>query len=230
MLGGVKSITPPPPTTSKGTAAAAPVRGDVDSQAWIAGLDPHSDDRDAAIDALHALLLQAARFEVRRLTAARFGLCADERDAMARHSADDALAVVLGNLDQFHGTSRFTTWACKFALAESARQVHRSAWHGREIPAAGGDSTLLAGQGQGQRTRQLFSALEQAIQTDLSPDERELLVAAMLNDVPLDVLAERHLTTRGALYRTIQDARKKLRTALSLRGFSVAEHTEANSQ
>jgi len=48
-----------------------------------------------------------------------------------------------------------------------------------------------------------------------------VLVAITLNDVPIDVLAERLSTTRGALYKTIHDARRKLRTALTKRGLEI---------
>jgi RNA polymerase sigma-70 factor (ECF subfamily) len=34
--------------------------------------------------------------------------------------------------------------------------------------------------------------------------------------VPIDVLAERLNTTRGALYKTLHDARKKLRTHIEI--------------
>jgi RNA polymerase sigma-70 factor (ECF subfamily) len=53
-----------------------------------------------------------------------------------------------------------------------------------------------------------------AILTDLSPHQREVLVALVLNGVPIDVLAERLGTTRGALYKTLHDARHKLRGAI----------------
>ena len=43
----------------------------------------------------------------------------------------------------------------------------------------------------------------------LTPHERRVLVA--LNDVPIDVLAEHLERTRGALYETLRDARRKLR-------------------
>jgi RNA polymerase sigma-70 factor (ECF subfamily) len=45
-----------------------------------------------------------------------------------------------------------------------------------------------------------------------------VLVAVMLHDVPIDVLSERLNTARGALYKTIHDARRKLRAAFSTRG------------
>ena len=42
-----------------------------------------------------------------------------------------------------------------------------------------------------------------------------VFVALALNDVPIDVLAERLETTRGALYKTLHDARRKLRAVLA---------------
>ena len=48
-----------------------------------------------------------------------------------------------------------------------------------------------------------------------------MLVAITLNGVPIDVLAERLNTTRGALYKTLHDARQKLRAALLARGMGI---------
>ena len=42
-----------------------------------------------------------------------------------------------------------------------------------------------------------------------------MFVALALNGVPIDVLAERLQTTRGALYKTLHDSRKKLRAVLA---------------
>ena len=41
----------------------------------------------------------------------------------------------------------------------------------------------------------------------LPAHQREVLVAIALSDAPIDVLAERLNTTRGALYKTLHDAR-----------------------
>ena len=71
--------------------------------------------------------------------------------------------------------------------------------------------------------------MQEAIERDLSRHQRDVLVATTLNDVPIDVLAERLDTTRGALYKTIYDARHKLRAALAARGLDVGEYTEAAS-
>ena len=132
---------------------------------------------------------------------------------------------VLRKLGDFRGESRFTTWAYKFALLEAAVKVRRRAWQGREIPledeawAALADAGASAGSGA--EDAELFAALREEIERSLSAHQREVLVAVALNGVPIDVLAERLGTTRGALYKTLHDARRKLRTALAERGFRV---------
>ena len=54
--------------------------------------------------------------------------------------------------------------------------------------------------------------VQQAISEILTPHQRRVLVALTLNGVPVDVLAERLHTTRGALYKTLHVARRKLRS------------------
>ena len=75
-------------------------------------------------------------------------------------------------------------------------------------------------------TTELLVALQDVIRTQLSPYQREVLVAVTLNDVPIDVLAERLNTTRGALYMTVHDAPHKLRRALAARGLGAGADTE----
>jgi RNA polymerase sigma-70 factor, ECF subfamily len=65
---------------------------------------------------------------------------------------------------------------------------------------------------------ELFAALQEAIADDLTPHQREVLVALAISGVPIDVMAERLDTTRGALYKTLHDARRKLRAYLASRG------------
>ncbi len=53
-----------------------------------------------------------------------------------------------------------------------------------------------------------------------------MLVALALNGVPIDVLADRLGTTRGALYKTLHDARRKLRAYLEASGLSPDTSSE----
>jgi RNA polymerase sigma-70 factor (ECF subfamily) len=69
--------------------------------------------------------------------------------------------------------------------------------------------------------------LQQAIADVLTPHQRRVLVALALNGVPIDVLAERLSTTRGALYKTLHDSRRKLRAHLGGLGLSLETPEEA---
>jgi RNA polymerase sigma-70 factor (ECF subfamily) len=203
-------------------------RLDVESQAWIDRLSAAGRERDAGIDDLHALL-KAARFEIDRRRAVFPHLRGNDYDDLAHQSADDALVAVLSKLDDFRGDSRFTTWAYKFALLEAGVKVRRRAWQGREVPLEPETWTLIAEDRstphQDVETREQFAALQSAIESDLSRHQREVLLAVTLNDVPIDVLAERLNTTRGALYKTIHDARRKLRAALADRELGADAET-----
>jgi len=194
---------------------------DTESQAWLDRLAPDSRERDAAVGELHALLLQAARFEVNRR---RASLGPGEGEDLAHQSADDALVSVLRRLPDFRGDSRFTTWAYKFALLEAGVKVRRRAWQGREVQLEPEHWELIPRGGatpqEDLETAELLADLRDAIERDLSPHQRQVLVAVTLQDVPIDVLAERLDTTRGALYKTIHDARRKLRAALAAREMS----------
>ena len=52
----------------------------------------------------------------------------------------------------------------------------------------------------------------------LTPHQRRVLLALAVDGVPIDVLADRLNTNRGALYKTLHDARRNLRSYLKNRG------------
>jgi RNA polymerase sigma-70 factor (ECF subfamily) len=193
---------------------------DPDSAAWIEALGAEGRRRDEAVAGLHALLLRAARFEVSRRRQAVDGR--GNLDDLATQAADDALVAVMAKLPTFRGASRFTTWAYKFALLEASVRVRRRAWQDREIPLEEDGWARLADAHASPQadaeTGELLGAVGDAIATELTPHQRSVLIALTLNDVPIDVLADRLTTTRGALYKTLHDARKKLRAHLAKSG------------
>jgi RNA polymerase sigma-70 factor (ECF subfamily) len=66
--------------------------------------------------------------------------------------------------------------------------------------------------------RQLLAALRRAIDEQLTERQRFIFQSVTMDEVPTDVLAERLGTTRGAIYKTLHDARAKLRRALEESG------------
>jgi RNA polymerase sigma-70 factor, ECF subfamily len=225
-----------PPTTPTGTAVTglASAAADEDSRAWLRRLRARGAERERALADLHELLLRAARFEVARRRARMPELRGDDHDDLAHQSADDALVAILAKLDDYRGESRFTTWAYKFALYEAAAALRRRAWQGREVPLAPESWTLISSRGptpdEGAATSELLAAIGDAIEHELTPHQREILVAIALNGVPIDVLAERLATSRGALYKTLHDARRKLRARIAERGFRIDSPPESEGQ
>jgi RNA polymerase sigma-70 factor (ECF subfamily) len=200
---------------------------DQESREWLASLRASGAAREDAVARLHALLLRAARFEVARRRPTLPHLRGDDLDDIANQAADDALMSVLRRLDDFRGASRFTTWAYKFALLEAAVKLRKRSWQGRELPLEPESWTLLAGTGAepGAEVEQslLLGAIGEAIDIVLTPHQRRVLISLALNGVPIDVLAERLNTNRNALYKTLHDARQKLRRHLDERGLSLEE-------
>ena len=140
------------------------------------------------------------------------------------------MVAILGKLDDFRGESKFTTWAYKFALYEAAAQMRKRAWQGRELPLEAEEWPQVPDPGpapQGEvEMNDLLAAIRQEIESSLTSRQRRVLVALALNEVPIDVLAERLGSTRGALYKTLHDARQKLRAALAARGLIIDERGE----
>jgi RNA polymerase sigma-70 factor (ECF subfamily) len=177
---------------------------------WITALRAPPAVREPALAELHALLLRAARFELHRRE-----VPPAELDDMAAQAADDAMVALLAKLDTFRGASRFTTWAYKFALLEAGVKARRRAWRDRDIPL---DETVGDRGPSAQQViedAETLRAVRVAMDTALTAHQRRVFVALALNGVPIDVLAERLDTTRGALYKTLHDARRKLRAAIA---------------
>jgi RNA polymerase sigma-70 factor (ECF subfamily) len=191
---------------------------------WLTRLRGEGVVRDEAVAELHALLLRAARFETSRRRAVHPHLRGD-LDDIAQEAADDALLSVLARLDDFRGLSRFTTWAYKFALYQAAVKVRRRAWQGHELPVEDEAWAAFSSVGLGPDVEaeqsELLRSIRAGIDEALTPHQRRVLVALALNDVPIDVLAERLGTTRGALYKSLHDARRKLRRHLAAAGHAL---------
>jgi RNA polymerase sigma-70 factor, ECF subfamily len=198
---------------------------DQDSQLWLRDLRSAGSERETAVGRLHELLVRAARFEVARRRPGLPHLRGDELDDIALEAADDALMSVLRRLDDFEGRSRFTTWVYKFALLEAAVKLRKRAWQDREVPLEPESWALFSSPALGPEADveqgELLATLQRAIEEILTPRQRQVLVALALNGVPIDVLADRLDTTRGALYKTLHDARRKLRRHLEECGLST---------
>lgn len=64
----------------------------------------------------------------------------------------------------------------------------------------------------------LAAAVRQAMRVALTAHQRQIAVALIVEQAPIDVLADRLGTTRGALYKTLHEIRNRLRAHLTSTG------------
>jgi RNA polymerase sigma-70 factor (ECF subfamily) len=199
-------------TVNRTTPDVVPLPDD----AWVADLTDAGAAGQQALARLREVLLRAARQQVWRLRDLLPGAGAGDLEDLAQQAADDALLAVLRRLGTFEGRSRFTTWAYKFGVLHAGVAVRRQAWRHREVPLP--DTLALADRAPSPaaltEASQLARAVEAAIATELTPHQRRVVLALLVEEVPIDVLADRLGSTRNALYKTLHDARRRLRAAL----------------
>ena len=206
--------------TEQIAAVAGP---DVDSAEWLRVLAGTGPQREEGLARLHALLLRIARAEVAR-RGPRLRLTGPELDDLAYQAAADALIAITSKLGQFRGESRFTTWAYKFVIFEVSAKIGRHFWRHPTVPfdaevwerlpdRFGFDPAREA------EWRDLVVALRRAVDEELTTRQRRVFVALVLNGVPLDALVIELASNRNAIYKTLFDARRKLRAALAANGY-----------
>jgi RNA polymerase sigma-70 factor (ECF subfamily) len=188
---------------------------------WVAELTADGPVRDDALRRLHALLVRGARHQVSRMPALRAVVGAAQVEDVVVLAADEAMVAVLGKLASFEGRSRFTTWAWKFAVLQAAVELRRQAWSRREVPLEAAPPLVERRPSPDQYAEgaELATAVREAIDRVLTPHQRRIALALIVDEVPIDVLAERLGTNRNALYKTLHDARGRLRAHLALEGW-----------
>jgi len=188
---------------------------------WIAELTTPGPVREDALRRLHALLVRGARYQVSRMSALRAGMGQRQIEDIVTLAADEAMVAVLGKLATFEGRSRFTTWAYKFAVLQAAVELRRQAWSHREVPLEVAPQLVEPRPSPDQYAEgaDLAATLRDAIERVLTPHQRRIALALIVDEVPIDVLAERLGTNRNALYKTLHDARSRLRAHLTAQGY-----------
>jgi RNA polymerase sigma-70 factor (ECF subfamily) len=209
--------------------AVPPREGELDPESadWLASLAPHATNRAAALARLHRLVLAAALTELGRRQAG-VTITGPELDDLAHQAADDALMAIIGKLETFAGRSKFTTWAYKFAILEVSSKLGRHFWQRPgvaldveqwdRLPDRFGLTPEEAAQ-----SADLLRAVRDCVEHVLTEHQRAMFVAVVLNGVPLDAVVARLGTNRNAVYKTVFDARRKIRETLVADGYLPEE-------
>ena len=193
------------------------------NQEWLDAL--RGEERDAALADLRAFLVRGLRYALASWPAVD--------GATLEDLAQEALLKILNGLDSFRGESRFTTWAQKIAVNVAFTELRRRRWQevsledlsasspGDFVPEALVDP--VADPEKQALQRSLLETLRQAIEVELTDRQRQALVAARIQGMPLAEVARRMGTNRNALYKLLHDARQRLKRQLEAQGLTPQE-------
>lgn len=215
------------------TAAVAAAREvevtrlDPESAEWVASLVATGASQKPALARLHGLVVRVASAEVRR-RAAVGGLAGAEESDLAHRAADDAMLAILSKIESFRGESRFTTWAYRFVVLEVSNQlgrhyrahaaIHWEAEDWDELPAR-----LDAEPGSYAEQAELVAEVRRAVDGALTDHQRRAFVAIVLNGVPVDAAVGELGPNRNAIYKTVFEARVRIRRQLVSSGFLLPD-------
>jgi RNA polymerase sigma-70 factor (ECF subfamily) len=184
---------------------------------------------EEAIGQLHGLLLRVARSEIRRRNTGG-QITGPEVDDLAHQAAADAALLITNRVNEFRGESRFTTWAYKFVVFEVSSKLGRHFWKRRRAPSGEVDwdrlpERLGTGPAEAAELGDLVAAVRAAAETCLTPRQRQVFIAIVVEGIPLDALVTRMGTTRTAIYKVMFDARQRLRKELVSLGYIESMET-----
>lgn len=198
---------------------------------WMAGLRASGVQQDTTVAELRDLLLRVARLECQR----RRGLLrvsGPELEDIAQQAANDALVSIMAKLDEFRGESHFTTWAYKFVMFQVSTKIGRHFWRtgsatvDEPVDPERIADRLATAPDQRAKQRELLGALARAVEQDLTEHQRKVFVAIALDEMPVDALVAELGSNRNAVYKTLFDARRKLRASLASAGYAVTATPE----
>ena len=196
---------------------------EAETEDWVRALSAGGAEREQAAAGLHEMLLRVARAETRRRSG-QLRISGPELDDLAHQAAADAVVAIIAKIGEFRGESRFTTWAYKFVIFEVSAKIGRHFWRQPRVPMEAADWERLPDRfgldpAREFEWRDLARALRQAVEEELTEHQRRVFTAVAVNGVPLDALVAELGSSRNAIYKTMFDARRKLRACLVANGY-----------
>jgi RNA polymerase sigma-70 factor, ECF subfamily len=197
---------------------------DAESADWLRRLSAGAGAlRRQAERELHARLVRIALAEVSRRSAST-PVTGPELTDVAHQAAGDAMLAILAKLADFRGESRFITWAYRFVILEVSSKLGRHYWRNPPVMLDAAQWERLPDRlgidpAEHAESAGILAEVRRVVEDELTPHQRRVFVAVVVDGIPLDAVAARLSLQRNAIYKVIFDARRKIRRALVANGY-----------
>lgn len=187
---------------------------------WVERLKGDAIQRDAALEELRELILRG----LSRSLNGKYGC----RSFHAEDVVQDALIKIMKSLDTFEGRSKFTTWAMTIATRVGISELRRKHCKDVSLEAMAGEDSLRielavaedAPTGSAIDQQKILETLQELIDTKLT-DKQRVAIRALLEGLPVEVIAEKSNSNRNAVYKLVHDARTRLREGFVQSGIAA---------
>jgi len=207
-----------------------------DNEAWLRDLRAGSEEQDAALADLRAVLLRVLPQGISRLLSPQNPAF----EALIEDTVQETLLRTVNALDTFEGRSQFTTWTYKIAVRVALNELRRRRW--KDVSLDG-----LENDGQEENATRQFAVsdplpetvvertdmlerVERILEEELTLRQKAAMQAIHMQGVPMEEVARRMGTNRNALYKLLHDARLRLKHRLEREGMSPKELLEMFGQ
>jgi len=200
------------------------------NDAWLKDLRAEGEEKEAALEDLHAILLRILPAALSRWLPAT----SSHFETFIEDIAQETILRVMAKLDSFEGRSKFTTWVYKIGIHIGLGELRLRKWkevsldkleEGNEpdkMPSERFASTDPNPEAMLER-KNVMEMVQRIMEEELTPRQREVMMAVAVQGTPLDIVAERIGSNRNALYKMMHDARLRLKQRLEREGASPTD-------
>ena len=202
------------------------------NEEWLRALRAEGIEQEDAIKDLRERLLHGMRAYLAEDHGYRLALASEEARQIVEDCAQEALLIIREKIDTFRGESRFTTWATTVAIRRLLGELRRRRWKdlaiersriGHDLPRRPIEALQSGNPEMALQQDEVWSLLKRIVEKDLTSRQRFVLIASAFQGMPLDLIADKLGTNRDNVYKTLDDARKKLKGCLTKRGVTQEE-------
>jgi len=202
------------------------------NEEWLRALRTDGVEQQEALKDLREGILRVVLGYLAEHHVGRVSLDREETRQLAEDCAQEALLAILEKLETFRGESRFTTWAYAVTIRLVLGALRRRRWKevsleqsriGEELPAWPIEDAKSPDPERALQQEEVWRILKGIVETELTQRQRSVLVAHIFQGMPLDLVADWLGTSRDTVYKTLHDARKKLKKCLIEHGLTQEE-------